>query len=135
MIEILTPSDWRGMAESAHLVTFGTYRPSEMDSSDGVLLFVEDLIPKGWITFKIMDRDTVYWQYGGTFPEARGFKTLKMYEEAIKRTKSTDFKRITTKIENDNVAMLKLALHAGFRVIGVSVAQGAVLCELRLEFE
>lgn len=131
----LSPDEWRGVAEDTHLVVFSEKRPASLDRIDYALLACADA-PLGYITVRETDAESVYWQYGGGFPSSREkIWALRAYQACISWTKAQGYKRINTLIKNDNVRYLKMAMSQGFRVIGVRMHGGSVLCELLLEFE
>ena len=117
----LLPETWEKMAENAHLICFNERRPHTFNRIDYALLIVDDnQKPISYITVKEFDEETVYWQHGGGMPETTGFPAWKAYNLAIGWTKER-YKRIFTLIENVNTPMLKMAMKAGFRIIGTKV--------------
>lgn len=133
-IEKLSPADWSILSEKAHLVVFNQNKPGSKERIDYALVCTEGDELKGYLTAREMDGDTVYWQYGGAFPGTKGSHyTIQGYLAFVRWTKEF-YKRIQTRIENTNLPMLKFALKAGFRVIGVRCVEGAILLEMELEF-
>jgi RimJ/RimL family protein N-acetyltransferase len=133
----LLPSQWQSMSEDAHLSLFGEKRPSDMDRVDYVLLGVDDETntPLAYITVRELDKESVYWQFGGTLPPTRQtVHSFRHYQEAVRWTLDR-YQRITTLIENDNAVYLKMAAKVGFKIIGVRTFKGKVLLEHLLEKE
>lgn len=127
--------EWSVCSAKAHLVSFGQGRPPEFERIDYALLAVRGETPLGYITCREHDGNTVYWQFGGSFPGTRGtVLTWKLYQAGIALARES-YQRITTYISNENIPMLKLAMKAGFRVIGVRNFKRNILLELMLDFE
>jgi RimJ/RimL family protein N-acetyltransferase len=125
------------MAESAHLAVFGEKRPSDMDRVDYTLLGIdqEKDQPLAYITVRELDQESVYWQFGGSFPPIRDtVYSFRLYQEMLRWTFDR-YQRVTTLIENDNTVYLKMAAKVGFKIIGVRTFKGKVLLEHLLEKE
>lgn len=134
-VEKLLPEDWAKLSEDAHKLAFETIKPVQSERIDYALVCVEGTQLKGYLTAKEMDSETVYWQFGGAFPGTKGTHyTFKGYLAFVRWTKE-HYKRIQTRIENTNTAMLHFAMKAGFVVVGVRYVQGSTLLELELEFK
>jgi hypothetical protein len=134
-VELFAPKDWRDFSENAHSIVFEKHKPASWDRIDHAMLVVRDEDPVGYITAREVDAETVYWQFGGMFPKYRdGVNTMKAYKLCIDLA-ALRYKRISTLIENTNTAMLRIAMHQGFRIIGVRAVGGSVLVEHLLEFK
>lgn len=127
---------WQELAGNAHKIVFDEVMPPEYDRIDYVL-YVYDADctnhePLGYITVREFDAETAYLKHGGAFPRAvKSVYAWKALQMCLTHLKSR-YKRITTLVENDNTSYLRMALTAGFRVIGVRVFQGIILLELFL---
>lgn len=132
----VTPEAWKDMGEMAHLLAFGKHLPIEKTRIDFALLVVDSNDkPMGYVTCKELDADTLYWQFGGAFPDTRDtVRTFPGYQAFVRFTKELGYKRIATYIENTNAVMLKMAAKVGYRIVGVRNFGGAVLLEHLLEF-
>ncbi len=134
-VERLSAEQWAMLSEDAHKATFETHKPVATERVDFALICTEGRDLKGYLTAKEMDGETVYWQFGGAFPGTKGTHyTFKGYLAFVRWTKE-HYKRIQTRIENTNTAMLHFAAKVGFVVVGVRCVQGSVMLELELEFE
>lgn len=123
------------MSENAHLLAFGTKKSASHERIDFALLCIDGARVEGYLTAKEMDHETVYWQFGGALPHVKGsVKSLRGYKLFVEWAKS-HYKRVQTRIENTNTAMLKFAMHVGFLIVGVRYVQGSTLLELELEFK
>lgn len=136
-VDCLSSTEWRHLSESAHLVVFDESRPAEYDRIDYALVVRRDQELLGYATVRELDRESVYWQFGGAFPGAE--KTVKVwptYQALIEWTRKRGYKRITTLVENENVPYLRLAHKAGFRICGIRICEeGRIFPELRLKLE
>lgn len=116
---------------SAHLAAFGTTRHPEHERIDYALLAVHGEAPVGYVTVRELDHETVYWVYGGVFPDWRG--TL-LGGRVIKQTfdkQGTLARRLRFLVKSHNRAMLRVALSLGTLPVGTRLAG----TELFVEFE
>jgi RimJ/RimL family protein N-acetyltransferase len=137
-INLLTPREWAILAEEAHRLVFRHISRPEADRIDFAVLAVSpDIGPIGFATCRWFDDETIYLQYGGAAPEIRGTTlVLPLYLDILGRIRqaSEKCKRFTTLVENENIAYLRLAFKAGFRIIGTRTFKGTILVELLWEF-
>ena len=134
-VQKISKESWESFCTEAHVISFGEKRPSSTDRIDYAMLLTDEKnTPAAWVTCLEMDADTVYWQHGGVFPAYENTHfVLKGYAELIKWAMPR-YSRITTRIENINRRMLKLATQMGFVVMGTFVVKQRVYLELALEF-
>jgi len=135
-VKQMDKQSWAGLSEYAHSVCFEEVKPTENDRIDYALVcYDDDSKPMSYVTCREFDSETVYWQFGGAFPETKG--TIKSYKSYMAMTAWTSerYKRITTLIENDNIVMLKFAMKIGYKIIGTRNFKGSVLLEHLLEFD
>lgn len=135
-IHRIEPKEWgANLSEMSHLLSFGEHRASELDRLDYALILTDELGEiSAYVTVKEMDSETVYWQNGGSMPPHRGsIRVMRGYETFIKYARES-YKRITTRIENTNIPMLKMALAMGFIVTGTWTFKGRIYLELLNEF-
>lgn len=136
IVKRFSSQEWKNYAEDAHKIVFGEIRPHEMNRIDFALATIKDEVPLTYGTYREVDSDTIYMQYGGAFPSSRGgVLAWEGYSRTIDELQSMGYKYATTLIENDNLPMLKFALKKGFRVIGVRNFEGKILCELLKKFK
>jgi len=132
-IRKIEKTEWDEVAEKAHLVMFNEARPKEMNRYDFALMAEIDGFPIGYGLCREFDSETLYFGYGGCFPEfQKSTKAVSWYIEGVSWALQ-NYKRVTTFIENENVAMLRVAMHAGLRVIGVKIFKQQIFCELMRE--
>lgn len=135
-VKQIPASDWEvHCASYAHESVFGETMPPGYDRIDYALVAVDQGSdkPVGYVTVREFDADTAYMKHGGAFEPIKStvysFRTYSVFILWLR----TKYKKITTLVENSNVVYLKMALSAGFRVIGVRVFEKRVLLELFLE--
>jgi hypothetical protein len=134
IVEQFSSDEWKVMAANAHLAVFDESRPAEMNRIDFALLAVEDE-PIAYGTFREIDNESVYMQYGGVFPPSRNsIKAYRAYEAILSKVRS-HYKRASTLIENTNLPMMKFAMKAGLRVTGIRNFKGSILLEHSIEWE
>lgn len=132
-LDILNPLEWATLSENSHLAVFNEIRKPEWDRLDFAILVLVDKELVGYATVREFDHETAYLQYGGAFPKFK--KTFMVYQCYMKliRTLCEKYPRLMTYVENENINYLKLAMKAGFRIIGTRLFHGMVLVELMLE--
>lgn len=129
-VDFINKHEWSPLSEKAHLIAFNKSKPSDWDRIDYALVVANGETPMGYVTCREVDAKTVYWQFGGAFPGTKGTPmTWQGYQAFVEWCKLRGYDRITTLIENENVAMLKMAMKVGFRIQGIRYAQGSVLLE------
>jgi RimJ/RimL family protein N-acetyltransferase len=133
-IDELTPKQWSYHSEQAHAVVFGERKPATLDRIDFALVVREGRTLMGYLTCRELDSESVYWQYGGAFPGTRGSSMTFLGYTAYVQHCKLRYKRIGTLIENDNLAMIKMAMKVGFKIVGIRNFNGQILLEHLLEF-
>lgn len=132
----LGAENWKDFSRHAHVICFLEERKPEEDRIDYALLAVESDVPLGFVTVRDLDKYTSYWQHGGTFPGTRGStKVLRVMQAFIEEAKSRGYERIGFRVLNTNRAMLKLAFHLNFLVIGVRMFGGEIYLEHMLSLK
>ena len=137
MIEVkkLSKEVWKELAENAHLVVFNEVRLNEQNRIDFALLAVDET-PLQYVTCRELDDETLYWQYGGSFPSCRGTpKSFLAYNAIIQACKDLGYKRISFLVENNNFPMLKFAIAAKCNIVGMRTFNGSVWLEHLKEFK
>lgn len=132
----LEKDKWNEISEKCHAACFNKFKPRERDRIDFTLVAIDDekSMMIGYTAMREHDNETIYWQYGGMFPEyKKTIQGVRGYTMFILWCKER-YKRIVTLIENKNTAMLKLAAAHGFIITGLVTFKGEVLLEHELEF-
>lgn len=132
----INKGEWISMSKNAHLICFNEARDPMMDRIDYALINEKDGDPINYCTVRELDSESVYWQHGGAFPNSKGTgSSFYSYKRNAQWCFDEGYERITTYIENINLAMLKIALKVGFLIIGTRSFKGHVMLELILEKE
>lgn len=128
--------DWKEtFSENAHRICFEKHKPGEWDRISFALIVANGEQAMGYLTCREHDAESLYWQFGGSFPGTQGTTmTWRGYQAFVEYCRP-NYKRITTLIENENVAMLKMAMKVGFRIIGLRAFGGKVYLEHLLELK
>jgi hypothetical protein len=133
-VKRFTPEEWAPLAQDAHKALFGLERPQELNSHHFILGGFGDGELGGYITCLEMDTKSVYIQYGGIFPNfSKSIHAFPAYLQLIGWLRAK-YSRAMTKIENTNFPMLKMALQAGFVVMGTEFFEGKLFLNLTNEF-
>ncbi len=130
MIEIvcISPEMWKQhFADNAHRIAFDKRLSPEKERIDFALLAVKDGCPGGYMTCRELNADRVYLQFGGVFPPHKG--TVHVFSGYLQLIDwvSDRYKVLETCIENTNKVMLKMAMKAGFLIIGIRHYNGVTL--------
>lgn len=134
-VERVDGEQWKQFAGDAHRAVFDEIQPPEYERIDFAILAVssQDDRALGYITLRELDQESVYLKYGGTFDIIRGTKHSYEAYLACLRWLLARYKRLTTLVENTNKVYLKMAISAGFTIIGIRNFKGSVLVELFME--
>ena len=139
-VEKVTAEDFAKIAKDAHLACFNEDRPADFNRFDYALVCHRDHENlTAYATILEHDANSAYMQHGGTFSD-NGMLTVKSYLLMIEWLKR-NYGAITTRIFNDNIPMLKLALTAGLQIHGIEYYKdsdnfkGGVLLCLSMESE
>lgn len=131
-LEVIGPKMWvEQYSENAHKIAFNRSKPAHWDRIDFALLAVNEVdnVPMGYITCREHDHETIYIQFGGAMPGTKGSGKSQIVFDLMLDHLYSLYKRVTFLVENDNFAMLKLAMNAGFKIIGIRNYHGIVLLE------
>lgn len=136
-LQLISKDDWKEyFAKEAHALVFNEVRSSDLDRIDFALILLDKDSPVAFVTCREHDAETIYMQYGGAMPQnKKTYGVSQGYAQMVAFLSSDPkYKRIATRIGNQNTAMLRLAMSQGFRIVGVTTFNGEVLVELLLEF-
>lgn len=138
-LEKVSAEDYRKLGPKIHGVVFNESRPEDFDRIDfAILCHTEKHGLTAYATIIEADAETAHMQHGGTFPDTPKILTVKSYLLMIEYLKK-NYPVLTTKIFNTNIAMIKLALTAGFLINGVEYFEetknfkGGVLLNFMME--
>ena len=127
---------WAEIATETHRLVFGEEPPATQANMDFALVAQDtdkDLYVQ-YVTCRELDKETVYWGYGGVFPTYKNsLMAYRAYEALTEYAQKDGYKSIFTLIENTNERMLKFALKIGYKIIGVRHVNGCTMLEHLLE--
>lgn len=122
----LSPSEWATVSQNAHKAAFGDVREPDVDRIDYALFVHNGDRPCGYVTVAETEKTIAYMHFGGTFPETRRTAlAVKSYFMTVNYLKER-YEIIHTHVKNYNLPMIKLALAAGFLIIGTKTYHGEV---------
>lgn len=135
-VKKVTKEDWAELSERAHLIVFNEIRKPETERIDFALIVEsESGVPLQYATCRELDSESLFFQYGGSFPGTKGSpKSLRCMEKIIGWAEFSGYRRIAFLVENTNDAMMKLAMRCGFLVTGIRTFKGLILLEHVKEF-
>jgi hypothetical protein len=134
IVHQLPPADWAQISVNLHKVAFQETMTADQDRIDFALVVGNDQYPMvGYVTCKEWDRDSVYWQFGGALHGAKNTALSFRGYQAMIDWCLYRYKVLTTRIENENLVMLKFAMKVGFRIVGTTCIRGRVYLEHWLE--
>lgn len=135
-IEQVSARDFKSIELQAHVICFGEKKLEDLSRIDfAILAFDPENQISGYATCIEMDKETLYLQHGGAFPNyEKKHHVLFGYIQMIRWMKER-YKRVTTRVENTNIPYLKLALKAGFLVNGTYTFNNKIYLELHNEFK
>lgn len=122
---------WLELSEKAHLIVFNEVKKPELERIDYALMVESDSgVPLQYATCRELDAESVYFQYGGSFPGTKGSpRSLRCMEKLLDWTEFAGYRRVSFLVENTNEAMLKLAMRCGFLIVGMRNFKGLILLE------
>ncbi len=128
IVTAYNPEDMGDIYKAIFFRSFGFY--VEHRTPDAVMLVEEKdrSILYAFASLFEKSKQEVYICYGGAIRRGpRAIVSMRLVVEELHKT----YPYITLNVENSNVAMLKLALHVGFLIIGTRVAvDGTTIVEL-----
>ena len=131
LVEKVSHQTWVSrFSEMAHVESFGLLRPRDIERMSFALVSVANDKPTGFVQCIEMDSETLYWQSGGMFLDIQ--KTIGVVPSYLAGIdwSLNNYKRITTRIDSENIRMLHLAMKMGFRVRGTWNFENRVYVEL-----
>lgn len=133
-VEELSKEQFSSLSGEAYFAAFLEKRDSSIDRYSYALLCINDKEEvTAYSTVLEFDAESAYMQHGGKISD-NAMYTVKSYFLMIEWLKKK-YKTISTRIFNENIKMLNLAMKAGLRIIGVEYYKDTneILLNLRLE--
>lgn len=136
-IEFIDKTTWvKDFSEAAHLLTFRMLKPASWDRIDFAMLAVDDDGSYlGYAVCSERDSSTLFWQFGGLLPGSKSEGRAKEVMKCLLECARAKYTRLGFLVENDNLPMMKVAMDAGFRIVGLRSFKGFILLEHLLEWE
>lgn len=125
-IKRFTLDEWKTGAEAIHAYAFNELRDADINTFDFALMAIKDGEPMAYCTCIELDKLSCYMQHGGRLPGSEGtINTAKGYAFMIGYLKE-HYHNIATRIRNNNIPMLKLAMSVGFLTTGIDTHKDEV---------
>ena len=130
-VKRIEKSEWVSLSRDAHVSVFKEEWEAEKERVDFALLTTdsEDQLIQ-YATLRELDSESVYIQYGGSFPTYRGSIPAYRSFQAILRWLGERYPNVTFLTENTNLAMLKFAIREGFIIVGLRATKKSIMLEL-----
>jgi len=127
ILKLFSKEEWAPVAALAHKACFYEDRPDAQNTFDFVMVAEhEEGKAIAYATILEIDSKTAYMQHGGAFLEIRGkYTTLRTYQMMVNFLKGK-YSRISTRVWNQNIPMLKMAMSQGLIIQGIDVIDGTV---------
>lgn len=112
----------RDCARNAHKAVFDEDTSFEEGAFTTAMLVIDDSAntPIIYMTFHEVQKKAVFVEYGGSFPPYRGNpKVYRAFNHANEWFRLSGYSRVGMITRNTNTAMNKLAIHAGYIVVGM----------------
>lgn len=131
----INPTEWAELSEKAHLIVFNEEKKASSERIDFALVTEStEKVLMNYVTCRELDKSSLYWQYGGSFPGTKDTILSYRATQALLRFCKEQYERVSFYVENTNLPMLKLAMKCGFKITGVRNYKNSVLLEHLLEF-
>lgn len=135
-VSVVKKDDWvdSWQMHRCYAQVFHGERSAKTERPDFAFLCTEDEKLKAFVTCIEMDSETLYWQFGGAFDQIKASTKVKRALLAcLVESSVLGFKRVRFMVENKNFAMLKIAMHCGFLIVGTYFAKDKIFVELSNE--
>lgn len=130
----LPKEHWALLARNSNIAVFGEQMDPKDERIDFTYVALEDDKMVGFVSCQERDADSLYIQYGGLVKPKQGQGFGSEGFPNLLAMIASEYQRVGLLVENTNMPMLKMALGAGFLVIGMRNFKGKVLLEMGKEF-
>lgn len=131
ILKRLTLDEWKLMSKKAHQICFGEDQDPEILTCDYALIAVNDndeLL--GYATIVEINKISAYMQHGGIMPNSQGSTIPLMVYRAVTGYLKEHYHRISTRILNTNIAMIKISMAQGLIINGTDFIEGELFLNL-----
>lgn len=119
----------------AHQDLFGNFDLETMPFFDfAVLVTSEENERLTYGLAKEVDRDSLYFTYGGMFSKFRNQKMGAECFHAVVDAAKSDYKRAGFATKTSNIGMIKLGFNEGFEIVGLRLIKEILYVELLKDF-
>lgn len=118
-VKQFAPSEWKKISKEVHTYAFKEDPIDGMETIDFALMVLKDEKPMCYCTCILFDGMSVYMQHGGALPDGAGTTNIAKGYHLLVNWLFERYPRLTTKIQNTNIPMFKLAFSAGFIPNGI----------------
>jgi len=131
-LHVVGLEEWKVMSANAHKVCFTDEQSPDILTCSYALLVTDknNDSPLGYATLVEMNKSCVYMQHGGSMPNIRGTIHVMAAYRLILEFLKKKYTRITTRIKNTNIPMLKIAIAQGLLVTGIDVVENETFLQL-----
>ena len=134
-LRVLSNEEWALLGRTSHALTFGEMREPMLNRHHFTVAVMHSGDMGGFFTCLEMDSETLYIQHGGVLPNfQKTIHATQGYAAFIDWCEAR-YKRLTTKIENINAPMLRLAMKMGFLIVGTSTFKNKIYLDHLLEVQ
>jgi RimJ/RimL family protein N-acetyltransferase len=132
MVEKISLDEWKDKYMSdMYIDSFNAKKEANLEKCDFVLLcrdYKNEAV--GFLTCHELDSETLYWQYGGATKKVKNTINVSSHYVSFIKWSLERYKRVTTRIENTNTPMLRIALKCGFLIYGIWNFKNKIYVEL-----
>lgn len=132
MVEKISLDHWKEhYMQYMYIDAFSHSKSSDLEKCDFVLLckdYKNEVV--GFVTCHEMDSETLYWQFGGASKKVKNTINVSSHYVSFINWSLERYQRVTTRIENTNTSMLRIALKCGFLIYGVWNFKNKIYLEL-----
>lgn len=129
------PDEWTALSTLAHKIAFNEERPADFNTFDFALVAFDADTIYGYGTLIEMDKESIYIQHGGAMPPLKGKgQTKELFGAGVKWLLER-YKRVSFRVHNKNLPMIKLGFSTGFLICGCETFKDKTLLTMRCENE
>lgn len=133
-LHVLSLEQWKVMSANAHALCFTDSQDPESLTCSYVLLVTDvDDTPIAYTTVLEINKSTAYMQHGGGMPHIRGTTSIMIAYQKVLEFLRNKYVRLSTRILNKNIRMLKLAMSQGLLITGMDAFPNEIFLTLTWE--
>jgi hypothetical protein len=117
-IKIIYPEQFKSLSYEMHKRVFNEEYPRQEERIDFACIFFYQENPIDYVTCYEHNSEVLYIQFRGIFSEYKNRRMVFVSYNILVEKLLEKYQFLTTRIENENIPMLKLALKCGWKIIG-----------------